>query len=106
MRILSTEYERHIDDLAVQKMEALTCAEIVEALSCSVEIDELENDLTMAVRRCVPTLAAHSICYQYWRGVIAGQNPFNEWVETQKEDEAADSAEDTHELYEMNQRGD
>ena len=103
---LSAEYERHINVLAMQKMDALEYVDIIEALNNSVEIDDLENDLVMAVRHYAPTLVVNDVCYQYWRGIAAYKLPFSAWVETYKEDHAADKAERNHDTYEMNNGSD
>lgn len=103
---LNAIYKRHIDALALQKMDALGYVGIIEALSNSVEIDDLENDLVTAVRSCMPTLAVNTICYQYWRGMAAYKLPFSVWIETYKEDQAADKAARNHDTYEMNNGSD
>ena len=118
MRILSTEYESAIDEKAKEFMSTITEERVMEAVACAVDCDAQWKDIILGLQYPGPDIfksldsvactyfGLRSLVYTYWRGVIAGQNPFNEWVETQKEDEAADRAEDVHELYEMNQRGD
>ena len=106
---LRQKFETFIDQKTAEFMPRITYAQIVEALSCNINDEATERLLAGAVRDgnhiTIGTII-QSICYQYYRSVMAEKYKFDTWVMEREADIAADKAEYAHELYETNRWGD
>ena len=106
---LDAEYEKFLNNETAEFMTRITYAQIVSAVSCNINDSLMERLLADTVRDgnhvTIGTII-QSICYQYYRSVMAEKYKFDTWVMEREADIAADIAESNHDIYTANKRGD
>ena len=99
MTDLDAEYEKFLDNEALEKLSRIKFSEIQEAMAHPNDDDAIlvliEASLEQAVRvgdeknSLTIGLIIRTICYEYWRGIMANHHNFHDWEQNRTQDRQA-----------------